>query len=190
MRFVANNSESGLDILESQLMNEQWRDVVGYEGMYQVSDLGLVRSVDRIVSNGQYTQRRVKSRILRPALANHYGHLLVTLSRHGIQVSRYVHQLVAAAWIGPCPDGQQVRHGPNGKLDNSVSNLCYGTRSEDQFDRRRDGTHGGRPVRRSDGIEFINMSVAAEEMGCSPQAIWRACNSRYNRSGGYDWEYI
>ena len=127
---------------------------------------------------------------MRPCLNSRYGHLGIHLSKNGVERIIRVHQLVATAWIGPCPEGQQVRHGPNGVTDNSVSNLCYGTPSEDGFDKRRDGTHGGRAVRRSDGIEFINMRVAAEEIGCKYQNIWRVCNGKRKTTGGYGWEYI
>lgn len=94
------------------------------------------------------------------------------------------------AWIGPCPEGQQIRHGPNGVTDNSVSNLCYGTRSEDQYDRRRDGTHGGRSVKRSDGAEFISMAIAAEESGCGSSNICKVCRGKAQTAGGYKWKYI
>jgi hypothetical protein len=90
----------------------------------------------------------------------------------------------------PCPDGQQVRHGPNDVADNSVANLCYGPGSENCYDKCRDGSHGGRAVRRSDGIEFINMRVTAEETGCYFQNIWHVCNDKCKSTGGFGWEYI
>lgn len=169
---------------------EQWKDVIGYEGYYQVSNLGRVRSVDRVVRGRQNSTKKLKGRILQSLPINGYGYLIVNLYKNGTKRTDRVHQLVARAWIGPCPNGQQVRHGPNGKLDNSVFNLCYGTRSEDGLDKRRDGTHGGRPVRRSDGIKFINMHVAAEETGCRYQHIWAVCNGQQKTAGGYGWEYI
>lgn len=169
---------------------ERWKDVVGYEGYYQVSDLGRVRSMDRFVKHYQGSVRNWKGKILQLSLVDNGGHLGIKLSKKGIKKTICIHQLVAAAWIGPCPEGQQVRHGPNGIADNSVSNLCYGTRREDCLDKRRDGTHGGKPVRRSDGVEFINMRVAAEESGCWYQSIWSVCNGRLNKTGGYSWEYI
>ena len=171
-------------------MKEQWRDVVGYSGYYEVSNLGRVRSVDRIIPYVNGTPRKLKGRILQSNPTGRYGHLAVNLSKKGTTHTITVHQLVAATWIGPCPDGQQVRHGLNGVTDNSISNLCYGTRSEDGLDRRRDGTHGGKAVRRSDGIEFINMRVAAEETGCEYQNIWAVCNGRLKTTGGYGWDYI
>lgn len=170
-------------------MKEQWRDVVNYEGFYQVSNLGQVRSVDRVVPHARCGELKVKGRILRLSPASR-GYFTVHLCQKGTQRTVYVHQLVAIAWIGPYPNGQQVRHGSNGKLDNSISNLCYGTQSEDGLDRRRDGTHGGRPVRRSDGVEFINMHVAAEESNCWYESIWAVCNGRYRTAGGYGWDYI
>lgn len=170
-------------------MNEHWRDVIGYEGYYQVSDLGRVRSVDRVVPDKRYGSRTLTGRLLKASSTDKYGHLAVYLCKKGIQRTTHVHRLVTTAWIGPCPDGQEVRHGSNGVTDNSISNLCYGTRSDNNLDCRRDGTHG-RPVRRSDGVEFISMVVAAEMSGCSCYHIWDVCNGRQNTTGGFGWEYI
>jgi hypothetical protein len=168
---------------------ERWRDVVGYEGLYQVSDQGKVRSVDRVVSHGRYGAANLKGRILRLMLASRCGHLGLTLYNGGVGQIVKVHRLVAAAWIGPCPVGYEVRHGPNGITNNSVSNLSYGTRSENNYDERRDGTHKGRCVVRSDGKEFISLRVAAEESGCSYQNIWACCKGKRKTTGGYGWAY-
>lgn len=170
-------------------MLEQWRWVVGYEGSYQVSDHGRVRSVERVVRHYLGGPKKLKGKVLRAAPGNQYGHLMVNFSKEGIRRTATVHSIVAEAWIGPCPAGQQVRHGPNGVIDNSVRNLCYGTPSEDHLDRRRDGTHGGVIVVRSDGVEFINMHVAAEESDCMYQHIWSCCNGRRKTTGGYGWAY-
>ena len=163
-------------------IDERWRDIMGYEGYYQVSNLGRVRSVCR--------KWRPISRILTARAVNRYGHLAVDLHKDATRWTVTIHRLVASTWIGPCPNGKQVRHGSNGKLDNSVSNLCYGTRSEDCLDKRRDGTHGGRPVKRSDGKEFISATVAAEEMGCTFSNIYNACCSKQKTAVGYTWEFI
>lgn len=117
-------------------------------------------------------------------------YLSVALSEGGKRTTKQVHRLVAEAWIGPCPNGQEVCHGEGGQLDNSVSNLRYGTRSDNGLDKRRDGTHGGKPVRRSDGVTFVSLAVAAEELGCHATAIWRACNNSNRTAGGYGWTYL
>lgn len=163
---------------------------MGYEELYQVSDMGRVRSVDRVVSHGRGGLRKLKGRILRPFSISRLGHTGVDLRKEGTRRTIYIHRLVAAAWIGPCPDGQQVRHGSNGVADNSVSNLCYGTISDNHFDKRRDGTHGGKAVRRSDGIEFINMCMAAEETDCRANHIGAVCRGQRRTTGGYGWEYV
>ncbi len=171
-------------------MKECWRDIPDYVGYYQVSDQGRVRSVDRIAVDILGRRRNLKGRVLRSNLADVCGHLGMDICKDGVKRSIKVHQLVALAWIGLCPEGQQVRHGPNGKLDNSVANLCYGTPSEDGYDKRRDGTHGGRAVRRSDGREYINMHVAAEDSDCYVSNICMVCKGVRNSTGGFGWEYL
>ena len=170
---------------------ERWKAVVGFEGLYQVSNLGRVRSLDRIVPHKLYGTMKVKGRIrqLSPGGKNRM-YLMVTLSKNGVKTGNMVHHLVAAAWFGPRPDGQEVCHGKNGQRDNSVCNLRYDTRVNNGLDRRRDGTHGGRPVRRSDGVEYINMQVAAEETDCYSNNIWKVCQGKRKRAGGCGWEYV
>ncbi len=174
------------------MARERWKDVVDFCGGYQVSNLGRIRSVDRAVPHARYGVQNRKGKVLSSSLSSN-GHLAVCLRRYrgGPRQGVQVHQLVAEVWIGPCPPGQQVRHGPAGHLDNSVGNLCYGTLSENKLDMRRDGTHGGKAVRRSDGKVFISMHVAAEESGCHATNIWAVCNRYDGRitTGGFGWEY-
>lgn len=83
--------------------------------------------------------RHLKGRVraLRPGS---HGYLHAWLSRDGKVKPYYVHRLVGEAFLGPLPPGLETRHGPGGKTDNRLSNLCYGTASENQLDRARDGT--------------------------------------------------
>lgn len=166
---------------------EQWRDVVGFEGLYQVSNLGRVKSLDRIVPHPTGGPKKLKGRVLRTTLSG--MRLAVTLWKGGIGTVIQVHRIVAKVWLGPCPDGMEVCHGLNGHLDNSVSNLRYDTHTNNLLDRRRDGTHSGRCVKRSDGVEFINMHVAAEESGCHSSSICEVCRGKRKSAGGYGWEY-
>ncbi|MFV2195998.1 NUMOD4 motif-containing HNH endonuclease [Nocardiopsis sp. LOL_012] len=106
---------------------EEWRAVVGYEGLYEVSSLGNVRS---------WTPRK-NGEPLTPWL-NRNGYLRVALGRDG---HHYVHRLVAAAWLGPCPEGQQTRHLDGDKLNNRAPNLAYGSNSDNLLDSVRHGTH-------------------------------------------------
>lgn len=114
------------------LPGERWLPVVGWEDLYAVSDLARVRSF-------QWHGRGLRGGVLKPVLAKN-GYLMVMLYQGGRVKRCYVHQLVAEAFIGPCPIGEQVRHGPNGKGDNRASQLCYGTPGDNGQDRVRDGT--------------------------------------------------
>lgn len=117
---------------------EEWRPVVGYEGLYEVSSFGRVRSLRRPPGR----PGNPGGKILRLIPMGHHGHyrLAVGLSRDGKRKCGPVHRLVAAAFLGPCPEGLQVRHGPGGAYDNRPANLSYGTSLQNNLDKHRDGT--------------------------------------------------
>ena len=119
---------------------ELWLPVVGFEGLYEVSNHGRVRSLHRIVKHRHGGERRWKGRMMALTICRTTGYRQVGLNKDGERKTFTVHQLVAAAFFGPCPEGLYVRHGPAGPLDNSVENLSYGTRSEIEQDKKRDGT--------------------------------------------------
>lgn len=120
---------------------ETWRPVVGFEGYYEVSDLGRVRSTDRMVTNPHKNGlRRVRGRVLRAKPTKPTDYPMVSLWREGVQHSRRVHKLVAEAFLGPCPPGLEVCHKDDDKHRNQLSNLRYDTRSGNQLDKVRLGT--------------------------------------------------
>lgn len=113
---------------------EEWRPVVGWEGFYDVSSLGRVRSLPRRLIDG----RRIKGRVLRQHLAAR-GYRHVTLSADGRNRPVAVHILVATAFAGAPKPGQEVRHLDDHRLNNVASNLVWGTRAENIRDRRTNG---------------------------------------------------
>lgn len=120
---------------------EEWRAVPGFEGAYEVSNLGRVRSLERVVTvrgrhDGQ-ARRRIRGRILKPGLS--VGRPVVNLSSDGSHRHALVHHLVLEAFVGPCPDGQECRHLDDNRQHNKLSNLEWGTRVENMADRRRNG---------------------------------------------------
>jgi hypothetical protein len=121
-------------------MQEVWLPVVGYEGLYEVSDWGRVKSLARTCpkSSGG-TTRKVPERILALHM-NPHGYWQVHLSQEGRPRNFRVHVLVAAAFLGPKPEGLVICHGPGGKQDNRPGNLSYKTQAENMADKYRDGT--------------------------------------------------
>lgn len=114
----------------------QWRPVVGYEGLYEVSSDGRVRSLDRITRHG----RRRKSQILSLATITG-GYQSAELYRDGVGRMRAVSVLAAEAFFGPKPNGYDVCHNDGNPSNNALENLRYDTRANNQADRKIHGTH-------------------------------------------------
>lgn len=107
----------------SKNTTENWRPIPGAIGLYEASDMGRIRSVDRHVTNRVGITRLLRGRVRKLRLGN-AGYLLVTLPAP-IQASRLVHRLVALAFLGEPPDGHTVNHKNGVKTDNRASNLEY-----------------------------------------------------------------
>ena len=166
---------------------EQWKSITGYEGLYEVSDTGLVRSL----KDGN--KRILSSRKRR-------GYLAVDLRRDGKRKTMSVHRLVAAAFI-PNPLGlKTVNHRDENKTNNNVSNLEWMT----QGDNNRYGTHGlkllknlapPKPVRQLDPLgnivnRFPSIREAARQTGISDGSICEVCNGGIRKTaGGFSWKY-
>lgn len=121
---------------QAEQSTETWRPIPGWEGFYEASDLGNVRSVERKVSHpfsGMITirQRRIKTHP-HPA-----GHRLLMLSRGGVGRgrTRLVHTLILQAFVGPRPDGMDGCHNDGNPANNRLSNLRWDTPSENMLDR-------------------------------------------------------
>jgi hypothetical protein len=109
---------------------EEWRIVPGHEQTYEVSSLGRIRSVPRPRTKGGLLKLKTGKR----------GYLSVCFVTNGRQETHEVHRVVAAAFLGQRPDGHEVRHLDGNRIDCRVANLAYGTRSENQRDKRLHGT--------------------------------------------------
>lgn len=159
---------------------ERWLPVVGYEGLYEVSDLGRVKSLGR-----QVTRRRIKERMLKqPPDRSGYPH--VNLWKDGKPESHYVHHLVLAAHVGPCPDGMERRHLDGDPGNSALSNLAYGTSSENNLDQVRHGRHPNASKTHCKwGHEFTpeNTYTSAGFRQCRECAIRRSHQQRRNAGG-------
>lgn len=123
------------------MSKEQWRAVRGFEDYYEVSDQGRVRSRDRKTPNSLTGGENLVKGVVLKGRVNRGGYLQFTLSVAQKNTTRTAHRLVAQAFI-PNPKGLPlVLHGTNGKEDNSVQNLRWGTARDNMRDKRRDGTN-------------------------------------------------
>lgn len=113
---------------------EIWKDAVGYEGRYQVSSRGQVRSL----TYRGYARRTPK--ILKQAPDSRDGYMMVNLHNDIGAKTHKVHQLVAVMFIGPRPPGAYCLHRDGDYLHNSESNVYWGTPAQNQADRARHGT--------------------------------------------------
>jgi len=122
-------------------LEQEWRPIRGYEGYYEVSDGGEVRSLDRFVksarskTNKMLMRGRLKGKTV---LVGVYWR--VNLCRDGKPKGKSVHRLVAEAFMGPCPDGMEVSHLDGNGFNNKKENLIYETRSQNHARKVQHGT--------------------------------------------------
>jgi len=119
-RNIANGK--GVRVGINDLPMEEWRQIDGYSGAYEISDFGRVKRTSPGMSSYPDFLRRQNP--------NHKGYLCVHLVHGDVNKTRSVHKLVAEAFIGECPEGMFVHHIDSDKTNNNVSNLMYVTPSE------------------------------------------------------------
>lgn len=114
-------------------------DIEGYGGIYKITEHGDVISLARQYKCPKRGVVTVKERVLRPSISPN-GYVMITLSKSGETKTYTVHSLVAAAFIGPRPDGMQVCHRDNDPTNNHYLNLRYDTPIGNNADKIKHGT--------------------------------------------------
>lgn len=107
-----------------------------WEGWYEASDSGLIRSLDRIVETAE-GPRRYRGKILKPGIHLKSGTLYVNLARGGPKISRTVASLVLETFVGARPRGMQACHRDDDQLNNHLSNLRWDTPLANAQDKSR-----------------------------------------------------
>lgn len=176
---------------------EVWKDIPNYEG-YQVSNLGRVKSLERIDALGH----KRKEKILKTA-RDRYGYYLISLCKNSIQKFYLVHRLVWIAFNGTIPEGLQVNHINEIKSDNRLSNLNlmtakenlnYGSRNERAgkfLKNRKDLSKAVLQFTLEDIFvkEYPSIMQAERETGFANSCISACCNGKYKQAYGYIWKY-
>jgi hypothetical protein len=138
---------------------EEWRPVIGYEGVYSVSSFGRVR---RDMA-GQGTRAGI---IRKPYINPQTGYLVVTLGHLGIKRTFATHQLVAESFLGPCPSGHIVHHKDEDHTNARLSNLEYATQAQNLWVARyapgATSKYRGVYLDRSRGLWMTRLKVAGK----------------------------
>lgn len=122
---------------------EQWLPIVGYEGYYEVSDRGNVRSITRTVECGGRYHKTIQAQMRKQVEIGRKSdrRKAVSLSANNATKLRLVHQLVLEAFVGPRPPGFDGCHNNGAKFDNCLENLRWDTKSRNTRDQLLHGTH-------------------------------------------------
>lgn len=115
---------------------EKWLAVVGYEGLYEVSDLGRVRS---LTYGKRWPGPRKEPRLLKCTPVGPESYPRASLVKDGIETPTYVHDLVLTAFVGIRPDGLLCRHYDGNPQNNTLGNLLWGTYEANSRDTMRHG---------------------------------------------------
>lgn len=160
---------------------EQWRPIPGYEGHYEVSDHGRVRSLNRTVHRSDGRLRRINGRVLSP-YRDKSGHLYVALSVNRVQRTHLVHRLVLLAFVGACPDGMEACHWNDNPEDNRLDNLRWAPRRDNNLDRVRNGIHHmAKKTHCKRGHEFTPENIRFEHRGNSTVRRCIQCEKERSR---------
>lgn len=189
-------------------MKELWKDIKGYKGLYQVSNLGRVRSLDRSVIDKKGRVLTFQGRLLRPAKSKKGGYLRVILSKDGQSKTCKVHRLVAQAFI-PNPYGLPcVNHKDEITTNNCVNNLewCtwayndnYGSHgkkiADDHSKQVAQFTLDGKLVAVYKNAYYASSAVNVGDSQIRACAIGKARQGPHGKqtfktAGGYKWKYV
>ena len=163
---------------------EEWKDIKGYEGIYQVSNLGRVKRLAGPDASGHIR----KERILK-ARADKQGYLLVTLYKNGDRHNELIHRLMLKTF---CPienmDDFHVDHINFNTQDNRLENLQW-LKPEDNRS-KKSGSNWKKVCCIETGIIYPSIREAARQTGIPNNNISKACRGILKTAGGYHWEFV
>ena len=180
---------------------EIWKDIEGYEGLYQVSNLGRVKSLDRTITRSDGVKIKIKGKI-RTFSKSHKGYLYLSLTDVNKKRKTFkVHRLVAMAFVQNPDNKPQVNHIDGNKLNNKAENLEWVTNSENQLHALENGlvvrninSHRSKRVRQytRDGKfikEYPSVAQVERELGFKSRHVATACRGEEKTAYGYVWKY-
>lgn len=136
-------------LFSGEMLEQQWKPVVGFEGKYEVSPVGLIRSLSRYRPDYYL-------RVMKPWTQNKGYKYLTLIDKNNRRHAVGIHRAVLDAFVGPCPDGMQCAHYDGDPSNNRVDNLRWATSKDNHRDRRR---HGRIPVGEACGSAKLDASA-------------------------------
>ena len=188
-------SFSGGKDSQASLINESWKSVDGYEGFYEVSNIGNVRSVSRHTRDGKF----LKGKVLKQGLSTS-GYKHVVFCKDGIKKDMLVHRLVASAFLENNKRFSEINHKDENKDNNAVSNLEWCNRtyncnynhvSERNLYKATKAIIKGVLQKKNGTIIGIFESVrdAEKKTGICHESISACCKGKRYSAGGFNWTY-
>lgn len=184
---------------------EEWKDVEGYEGLYQVSNEGRVKSLEKRVPGKCGCSQVKRERILKVTV-NSGGYPHCDVYKNGKHETVSVHRLVADAFISNPDNLPCVNHKDGDKTNNNVSNLEWVTYKENtahavstgllpMTDKHREaarqvGIRNGKKILCSNGIEYPSIAEAARSLDLSQGNVWQVVNNKRKHTKGYSFQYV
>lgn len=171
-------------------MQKEWRDVIGFEGFYQVSNYGGIRSVNHFSRNNTNGGKRmVPGKVIKPYRAG-AGYAYVTLSKNEKRHKVAVHRIVAETFIPNDDNLDEVNHIDGDKANNSVENLEWVSHKDNIIHMVKNGlTRKATPVMCVEtGMIYASLCEAEKGTGVYRRGIKKACESGDTCMGKH-WEY-
>ena len=197
IKNLANSKKISIFSENLKNMEEIWMPVIGYEGLYEVSNLGRVRSLDREARHSSCGGVRIlKGKVIKPQMGVG-GYLRVCISKDGKGKMFSVHRLVYSAFNGAIPHDMQVNHIDEDKTNNRLENLNLMTPKQNS----NWGTHiqrvakaKSKPVVAIDDtgnvvLEFSS-AMDAERQGFDHSNLAACCLGKRRTHRGYRWRYL
>lgn len=177
---------------------EIWKPVVGYEGFYECSNMGRIRSLDRTIITKTGLCRKMKGKLI-TIITDNNGYGKVILSKNGVQKINLVHRIVAQAFILNPYSKPEIDHINTNRSDNKVSNLKWVTRKENvnnPITIKKLKHSKNTPILQftKDGIlvkKWDSIIDAGRTLGIEKCSIVGCCKNRphYKTAGGFIWKY-
>lgn len=191
-----------MNFTDEDLATEEWRDVPEFDGLYQVSNLGRVKSLDRIIKRSNGKILPLKGRLLKPETDKN-GYQLVHLSKDGEGKKFLVHRLVYIAFNGEIPEGMEVNHINEVKSDNQIENLNlmthaenvnWGTRNQRSAKARINHPIRSKPVvgydEKDNVVVTFPSASEAERNGFYQSNVAACCRGERLTYKGLIWKYV